>query len=293
MQRLPILLIAIGLTLASLYLWQARPVTAKPHTLALSLRVLDADGYPLAGAEVVQLHELRREVVGVSDTFGSWHGQLAVRHSKLLELQINKQSAGVLLQASRTYPTGKEPQQDVVHLQATPASASRHPQEGYVRLEVVDPYLRQALLDWCQRTRQPVASHGARVLTVHDAEDGQLQVSLATAARDLFSFRVTYRVMHSRATVQKILRGIYAHTTRAYTAWHEEENERWYVYNPAGFWHLPTDAVLVNDQGQHFYPHQHQPRVQQQLELDTPSGESVCSQRECVVYSAHARQDIY
>lgn len=295
MQRLPTLLFAAGLALASfaLYLWHARAEVATASTLTLSLRVLDMEGYPLAGAEIIQLHELGSEVVGVSDSFGSWQGQLAVGHSNTLELQLKKLSAGMLLQAQRTYPHAIEPRQDSVRLYATALSAPRRAQEGYMRLEVAEPYLWQALLDWCQRTNQPVAAHGARVLTVHGAEAGRLRVSLATSARELFSFQVSYRVLRSRATVQKILRGIYAHTARAYTAWYEEQEERWYVYNPAGFWHLRPDAVLVNAQGRQFHPHLRQSHGRQQLELDAAHGENVCSPRECVVYSAHARQAIY
>ena len=295
MQRLPTLLFASGLALASLalYLWQARAEVATASTVALSLRVLDTEGYPLAGAEIVRLHALEQEVVGVSDSFGGWRGQLAVGHSNALELQFKKHSGVALLQAQRTYPRTAERVQDIVRLQATPPPASRRPQEGYMRLEVAEPYLRQALLDWCQRINQPVSAHGAQVLTVHDAEDGQLQVSLATPARDLFSFQVTYRVLRSRTTVQKVLRGIYDHTARAYTAWYEEQEERWYVYNPAGFWHLRGDAVLVNAQGRRFYPHPRQLHGRRQLALDAPHGESVCSPRECIVYSAHAKQDIY
>jgi len=294
-QRLPTLLFVTGLALASLtlYLWQARPQVATASSVALSLRVLDTEGYPLAGAEIVQLHALRQEVVGVSDGFGSWRGELAVWHSKTLELQLKKHSASALLQAQRTYPHTAAQVQDIVRLQATPPPASRRPREGYMRLEVAEPYLRQALLDWCQRTNQPVSAHGAQVLTVHDDDEGQLQVSLATSARDLFSFQVTYRVLRSRATVQKVLRGIYAHTARAYTAWYEEQEERWYVYNPAGFWHLRPDAVLVNAQGRQFYPQPRQRHGRQQLALDAPHGENVCSPRECIVYSAHVKQGIY
>ena len=387
MKRLPTLLLTTGLVLTSLvlYRWQAHTAAARPSTVTLSLRVLDAEGYPLAGAEIVQLHELRQEVVGVSDAFGSWRGQFALARGNTLELHINKHSAVALLQASRTYHPGADQLQDIVRLQATPPRRSRPLQEGYVRLEVAAPYLRRALLDWCQRTGQPVAADGELVLAVHDDEDGHLQVSLElesgqkpprakrelesgqkpprakrelesgqkpprakrelesgqkpprakrelesgqkpprakrelesgqkpprakrelesgqkpprakrvdTSARDLFSFQVTYRVLHSQATLQKILRGIYAHTARAYTAWYEEEDQRWYVYNPAGFWRLRTDAVLVNAQGRPLSPHKTQPRARQQLELNARDGESICSQRECVVYSAHARQDVY
>ena len=348
MKRLPTLLLTTGLALASLalYLWQAHTEAALPSTVTLSLRVLDAEGYPLAGAEIVQLHELRREEVGVSDAFGSWQGQLAVARGKILELHIKKKSAVALLRASRTYHMGQDQLQDIVRLQATPPRTSRPAQEGYVRLEVAEPYLRRALLDWCQRTGQPVAADGARVLAVHDNEDGHLQVSLElesgkksprvsvelesgkksprvsvelesgkksprvsvelesgkkspraervdTPAHDLFSFQVTYRVLRSQATLQKILRGIYAHTARAYTAWYEEEDQRWYVYNPAGFWRLRADAVLVNAQGRQFYSPKTKTRTQHRLGLNAHDGESVCSQRECVVYSAHARQDVY
>ncbi len=361
MKRLPTLLLTTGLALASLalYLWQAHTEAALPSTVTLSLRVLDAEGYPLAGAEIVQLHELRREEVGVSDAFGSWQGQLAVARGKILELHIKKKSAVALLQASRTYHIGQDQLQDIVRLQATPPRTSRPAQEGYVRLEVAEPYLRRALLDWCQRTGQPVAADGARVLAVHDNEDGHLQVSVElesgqkpprvsvelesgqkppqvsvelesgqkppqvsvelesgqkppqvsvelesgqkpprakrvdTPTHDLFSFQVTYQVLRSQATLQKILRGIYAHTARAYTAWYEEEDQRWYVYNPAGFWRLRADAVLVNAQGRQFYSPKTQTRTQHRLGLNAHDGESVCSQRECVVYSAHARQDVY
>ena len=400
MKRLPTLLLTTGLALASLalYLWQAHTEAALPSTVTLSLRVLDAEGYPLAGAEIVQLHELQREEVGVSDAFGSWQGQLAVARGKILELHIKKKSAVALLQASRTYHIGQDQLQDIVRLQATPPRTSRPAQEGYVRLEVAEPYLRRALLDWCQRTGQPVAADGARVLAVHDNEDGHLQVSVElesgkkpprvsvelesgkkpprvsvelesgqkpprvsvelesgqksprvsvelesgqkpprvsvelesgqksprvsvelesgqksprvsvelesgqkspraervdTPPHDLFSFQVTYRVLRSQATLQKILRGIYAHTARAYTAWYEEEDQRWYVYNPAGFWRLRADAVLVNAQGRQFYSPKTQTRTQHRLGLNAHDGESVCSQRECVVYSAHARQDVY
>ena len=270
---------------------------------------------------------------GVSDAFGSWQGQLAVARGKILELHIKKKSAVALLQASRTYHIGQDQLQDIVRLQATPPRTSSPAQEGYVRLEVAEPYLRRALLDWCQRTGQPVAADGARVLAVHDNEDGHLQVSVElesgqkpprvsvelesgqkpprvsvelesgkkspraervdTPTHDLFSFQVTYRVLRSQATLQKILRGIYAHTARAYTAWYEEEDQRWYVYNPAGFWRLRADAVLVNAQGRQFYSPKTQTRTQHRLGLNAHDGESVCSQRECVVYSAHARQDVY
>lgn len=299
MKRLPTLLLIAGMAMASLVLyllWQAHTQAAQPSTVALNLRVLDAEGYPLAGAEIMQLHELRRAVVGVSDAFGSWQGQL-VEQGKLLELHINKQSASALLQASRTYPTGQEQLQDIVHLQAEPHLPTRSSQAGYVRLEVAEPYLRQALLDWCQQAGIHVAANGKQVLTVRGNTDNHLQVSLATPSRDLFSFAITYRKLRSHTTVQKILRGIYAHTKHAYTAWYEEENKRWYVYNPAGFWRLRADAVLVNAQGKKFYPRRTAPQfalgraLTQQLALK--GGESVCSQRECVVYSSHARQNVY
>ena len=291
MKRLPPLLLVTGLALLCLvlYLWQAHTEAAKPSIVALNLRVLDTEGYPLAGAEIMQRQELREEVVGVSDAFGSWQGQLAVRRGNSLELYINKQTAAALLQASRSYPIRQGQLQDSIRLQATPPPA-RSPRKDYLRLEVATPYLRQALLQWSQHAGVLVAAHGAQVLAVQNSSDNHLQVSLSTSARDLFSFQVTYRQLDSQVTVQKILRGIYAHTKHTYTAWYEEKDSRWYVYNPAGFWHLHTDAVLVNAQGQQFYPQQ-QHHTRQQLELS--GSENVCSQRECIVYSAHAKQNVY
>ena len=303
MKRLPTLLLTAGLTLAGLvlYLWQTHTKAAMPSIVVLSLRVLDVEGYPLAGAEIVQLHELQREAVGVSDAFGRWQGRLSIGRGNALELHINKQTAVALLQARRTYPTGQGQLQDSIRLQATPPrsafsrspaqTTTRSPRKDYLRLEVATPYLHQALLGWSQQAGMPIAAHGERVLAVQDVKDGHLQVSLSTSARDLFSFQVAYRQLDSQDTVQKILRGIYAHSKHTYTAWYEEKDDRWYVYNPAGFWHLQTDAVLINAQGQQFYPHPQQPRMRQQLELG--GSENVCSQRECVVYSAHAKQDVY
>ena len=291
MKRLPILLFVGGVLLCVLYLWQARVGEAARQALELQLRVFDADGYPLAGAEIVRLHALRQEVVGSSDAFGAWQGRLYFAQDNMVELQIKKTTALGLWRAQRSYRTGQGRRQDSVRLRAVPQHAAARAE--HVRLEVAEPFLRQALHAWCQRAGVQVAAHGERVLTVHDDHNEHLQVSLTTGGHDLFSFQVTYRVLHSSATLQKILHGIYAHTARAYTAWHEAETGNWHVYNPAGFWQLRSDAVLVNAQGRRFYPQAQQPRDRRQLALAVADHESVCSARECVVYSAHARQEVY
>ena len=292
MKRLPIMLsVGTVVLLCGIYLWQRQTGDITRQAWELQLRVLDADGYPLAGAEIVRLHELRQEVLGVSDAFGIWHGHLPVAQDNLLELRIKKVSMARVWQASRSYRIGQGKRQDSVRLPATSHSAV--PRRGHVRVEADEPYVQQALHTWWQRAGLGMAAEGEHVLSVQDEGKGQLRVSLASATSKLFSFQVSYQVLGSAATVQKILRGIYAHSARAYTAWYEEETQHWHVYNPAGFWKLRPDAVLVNAQGRQFSPHAQQSRDQRQLVLSVGEGESVCSQRECIVYSSHIKQAVY
>ncbi len=290
MQRLPISLAMGGVLLSTLYLWQPRGGELAPQQLELQLRVFDTAGYPLAGAEIVHMQELQQEVLGVSDAFGRWHGQLSFARDNTLELQIKKETAAGRWLAQRSYRSGQGKLQDSVRLHVAPRPAI--PRPGHVRLDLPTPFLRRALHAWCRRAGIWVAADGERTLMVHDDRHGQLLVSLATAAADLFSFRVTYEVRDSSATLHKILRGIYAHTVRSYTAWYEEETGRWQVYNPAGFWQLRSDAVLRDARGRRFYPHPQTGHEQRQLVLDTED-ESVCAQRECVVHSAHTKQEVY
>lgn len=291
MKRLPPLLLMLMLLAAGLaiYLWQARGGEAGTRSLRFGVKLLDADGYPLAGVEIAQLHALRREVVGVSDAFGSWQGTLTV--AKVLELQFAKDSSTALLRAQRRYLAPQQVQQEVVRLQAVAPLTARPARVGRVRLVAATPFLRQALLAWSRQAGWLIAADGWQELRVAKAET--LQVSFTVGEQLRFSFQVDYRQLNSQATVQKILRGIYAHTARAYTVWHDEDSQRWYVYNPAGFWRLRADAVLVDAQGRQWHPQATRGRDRQQLAIKASDDESVCSQRECIVYSNHTRQDVY
>ena len=293
MKRLPSLLLVLILLAAGLavYLWQAQAGEAGARSLRFGVRLLDAEGYPLAGVEIAQLHALRREVVGVSDAFGSWQGTLTV--AKVLELQFEKDSSTALLRAQRRYLAPQQGQQEVIRLQAVAPLTARPARVGRVRLVVATPFLRQALLAWSRQAGWLVAADGWQELHVAKANTRTLQVSFTAGEQLHFSFQVDYRQLDSQATVQKILRGIYAHTARAYTVWHDEESQRWYIYNPAGFWRLHANAMLVNAQGRPLHPQVTPTRDRQQLAIKASDGESVCSQRECIVYSNHTRQDVY
>ena len=288
----PLLLVLLLLTSGlAIYLWQARAGAVGTRSLRFGVRLLDAEGHPLAGVEIAQLHALRREVVGVSDAFGSWQGSLTV--AKVLELQFAKDSSTALLRAQRRYLAPQQGQQEVVRLQAVAPLTARPARVGRVRLVVATPFLRQALLAWSRQAGWWVAADGWQELLVAKVKAETLQVSFTAGEQLRFSFQVAYRQLDSQATVQKILRGIYAHTAHPYTAWHDEESQRWYVYNPAGFWHLQADAVLVDAHGRQWHPQVTQGQDRQQLTIAAGDGESVCSPRECVVYSSHPRQDIY
>ena len=293
MKYLPPLLLVLLLFTAGLaiYLWQTRDGEAGTRSLRFGVRLLDAEGYPLAGVEIAQLHALRREVVGVSDAFGSWQGSLTV--TKVLELQFTKDTSTVLLRAQRRYLAPQQGQQEVVRLQAVAPLTARPASIERVRLVAATPFLRQALLAWSRQAGWWVAADGWQELLVAKVKEGTLQVSFTAGEQLRFSFQVDYRQLDSHATVQKILRGIYAHTARAYTAWHDEENQRWYAYNPAGFWRLRADAVLVDARGRQLQAQVTRTRDRQQLTITASDGESVCSQRECVVYSSHPRQNVY
>ena len=291
MKRLPALLLVAGLLSGAVVTWlHTRNDEVVMRTVQFRWLLLDADGHPLAGAAILRQQRQQWQLLGNSDTFGSWRGSLSVARDEVLVLAVEKASAAGMLRAQRHYQNPPAVQEEVVHLQLelVAKNKSTHPEQ--VRLEVDEPYLWHSLLAWCQRAGLHVAADGAQVLAVQHSAEHQLQVRYATGTRELFRFQVTYTKLRSHATLQKILRGIYTHMPHPYTAWHEEESRRWYVYNPAGFWHLRADAVLVNAQGQRL-------RVQsttgQQLVLAVGAGESICRQQECVVYPAHPRQHIY
>lgn len=277
------------LTAVVLCVWYLRAGEQEMHRLQLSLRVLDPDGHPVAGARVLRLRATVREEVGISDAFGSWRGMLAAQSDELLGLRIEKVSAAGLLLAHRSYRVQQLHPQEVIYLQLHPQPvAARQPVES-VRLEITEPYLQRALLTWCRRVGMRIDSDSARVLAIDSSVVGSLRVVSFEEQRTYFSFQVNYTVLRSRATLQKILRGIYAHTAKAYTAYYDEEVGKWYVYNPPGFWRLRRGALLVNAAGTELHPQRGRDRRQ----LEIRARESICRQQECVVYSAHTKQAVY
>ena len=248
----------------------------------ISLQIVDDTGNNVAGAEVGHWHGHGEwKELGVSDAYGHWQGKV---------------KAGTLLAISKSSSQGKyyamhEVQQGKaqVYMQLTAGLRSFYPYRTDLAYEIVSTRLRPILTQMSIKAGLVISALSKRKVKVH--KEGKYWLIGATnihEAKELYRFKVQTGYPLT-VLAEKILLGIFQHTSQLYRSYYDERRAAWLVYNPAGFWRLRAGMRLTNAKGSSYTV----TTTAGSMVLEVLADTDVCRGYECQLYSNHARQAYY
>ena len=243
----------------------------------LVLQLLDSEGVILAGVEISKWNERGElQLLGISDAYGGWRGK--VQQDEMLFLR-KQSSLGVY---ATTLEVAKA--RSIVRL---PRQQTSGWGRNSLEFQTPERALLRVLLRASSKAGLQVGAK-SRVLVEIVKQDKHYQVRAhdRIAGSDIFAFQVRAVAALVRVA-RKILQGVYQHMQHAYTVFYGEEDSRWYVYNPHGFWRLRAGMKLISAGGNE---HELLTGGEMRLALE---GENICSAAECQLYSSPQGKSLY